>query len=93
MKVFISQPMKGRSNAEILAEREPLIRELEQRGFEVIDSIMDIPGASRLEYLAESIKLIDKADAVVFMKGWTEAVGCNIEYEVAVRYGKFIKII
>ena len=46
--------------------------------------------ASPIAYLARSIEFLDKADAVVFMKGWENARGCKIEYYVAQYYHKFI---
>lgn len=41
-------------------------------------------------FLAKSIELLDKADAVVFMPGWQQARGCRIEETCAKEYGKFL---
>ena len=41
--------------------------------------------------LAKSIEMIGKVDGLVFMKGWENARGCQIEHHVAQSYGKFIK--
>lgn len=93
MKIFISQPMMNKSNDKLQLERMQLKVLLESQGHEVIDSILDIPDGTPLTYLAESIKLIDQADGVVFMKDWDMSRGCVVEYEVAMRYGKFVKLL
>ena len=93
MKIFISQPMRGKSSERIKWEREKLVKELQEQGHHVLDTVFEDfdENASPIAYLAKSIEFLDKADAVVFMKGWQEARGCRIEYEVAKNYGKFIK--
>lgn len=94
MKIMISQPMRGKTTEQIRNEREELIKQLEEQGYEVIDTVLDISeNKSPIYYLAKSIELLDKADAVVFMPGWQQARGCEIEYQVATRYGKFIELL
>ena len=88
MKVFISQPMNGRSNRSILEERKPIVDAYEKDGWEVIDSVLDMGPADALVYLAESIKLLNDADRVVMMNGWAKSRGCRIEHEIAISYGK-----
>ncbi len=94
MKLFISQPMKGKTNEEIDAERAAVIKLLDhpQLGLEVIDSFFkDAPAqAAPLWYLGESIKLLGEADVVYVCKNWQKYNGCTIEHECAVRYGKKI---
>lgn len=92
MKVMISQPMRGKTTEQIKKEREELIKELENQGHVVIDTVLDISeNKSPIYYLSKSIELLDQVDAVVFMPDWEKARGCRIEYEVADNYGKFIK--
>lgn len=95
MKVMISQPMRGKTTEQIKQEREELVKELVSQGHEVLDTIFtdETPKDCDIAiyYLAKSIEAIGKVDAVVFMKGWKEARGCRIEYDVATNYGKFIK--
>lgn len=92
MKIMISQPMRGKTNEQIRKEREELVEKLESQGHEVIDTVLDISeNKSPIYYLSKSIELLDKADGVVFMKGWQEARGCRIEHIIAYEYGKFIK--
>ena len=91
MKIMISQPMKGKNSEQIRLERENLVKELQEAGNYVIDTVLDISeDRSPIYYLAKSIELLDQADAVVFMKGWQEARGCRIEYQIAKDYGKFV---
>ena len=92
MKIMISQPMRGKTNEQIRKEREELVRRLQEEGHEVIDTVLDISeNKSPIYYLSKSIELLDKADGVIFMKGWQEARGCRIEHTIAVEYGKFVK--
>lgn len=94
MKIMISQPMKGKTNQQIREERNELVKKLEFEGHIVIDTVLDISeNKSPIYYLSKSIELLDKADAVIFMQGWEKARGCKIEYQVALEYGKFIKIL
>lgn len=92
MKIMISHPMRGKTNEQIREERAELVEKLESQGHEVIDTVLDISeNKSPIYYLSKSIELLDKADGVVFMKGWQEARGCRIEHIIAYEYGKFIK--
>ena len=91
-KLFISQPMKDKSDDEILAEREKAIKSAEEllgEPVEVIDSFFQsAPAAARpLWFLGKSLKLLSTADVVYFAKGWEEARGCKIENTCAIEYG------
>lgn len=91
-KLFVSQPMNGKTNAEILAVRRKAIesaeRELGEK-VEVINSFFkDAPyEAKPLWFLGESLKLLSEADVVYFAKGWENARGCRIENQCAIDYG------
>ena len=92
MKLFISQPMKGKSNEEILAVREKAIESAERylgEKVEVIDSFFkDAPvDAKPLWYLAKSIELLATADVAYFAKDWEKYRGCRIENTCAIDYG------
>lgn len=92
MKIMISQPMAGKTSKQILNEREELVRELQNEGHIIIDTVLDISeNKSPIYYLAKSIELLDQADAVIFMKGWQEARGCRVEHFIALEYGKYVK--
>lgn len=91
-RLYISQPMEGKTDAEILSERESAIKsaERELKGkVEVIDSFFqNVPaGTTPLLIIRESIKLLLTADVVYFAKGWESAMACRIEHEYATEYG------
>lgn len=91
-KLFISQPMKGKTDNEILTEREDAIKQAEKtvgEKVEVIDSFMQgAPAdAKPLWYLAKSLELLSAADIAYFAPGWQDARGCKIEHTCAVEYG------
>ena len=89
-KIFISQPMNGKTTEEIENERNYIIDRLrENEHIEIIDSFFkDAPhDANPLWYLGESIKLMSEADVVFFCNGWQTARGCQIEHDCALEYG------
>lgn len=91
-KLFISQPMKDKTDAEILAVREQAIQSAKNllgEDVEVIDSFFqDAPhDAKPLWFLAKSLELLATADVVYFAKEWEKYRGCRIENTCAVEYG------
>ncbi len=92
-KIFISQPMKGKSEEDIKKERNHLIKKVKENygdDIEIIDFYFDdfdTEKWSPLRYLSESIKLLSEADIAVFAKDWESARGCKIEHECAIEYG------
>ena len=92
-KLFISQPMRGKTDEEILKTREEIRIKAEkiigepveviQSFFENFKPIGNIPVA----YLGKSISLLATADVAYFGGDWRNARGCKIEHEVAVQYG------
>ena len=98
-KLFVSQPMRGLTDEEILKAREEIRARAEDaigESVELIDSfIKDYPGEINKSipvwYLGKSIQLLSQADIAYFGGNWRNARGCKIEHEVARTYG--IKII
>lgn len=93
-RLFVSQPMNGKTNEEILQERTVAVEKAKvilDDDVELIDSYIeeDAPEGYNpgLWYLAKSIELLAKADIVYFAKGWSKARGCIVEHECATRYG------
>ena len=91
-KLFISQPMRGKSDDEILLEREKAIKAAEKlvgEPVEVIDSFFQSApvDAKPLWFLGKSLELLADADVAYFAEGWEEARGCKIEHTCAVEYG------
>ena len=92
MKVFISQPMKGKTKEEILTERADAYASIKWvlPDAELIDTFIDEQLTEKhdgLKYLAKSIEMLDEADAVWMLKDWLTARGCQIEHECAKAYG------
>lgn len=93
MKLFISQPMKGKTDEEILKEREKAIKSVKEKygaeNVDVIDSFFQsAPADARpLWFLGKSIELLSTADVAYFCKGWDQARGCKIENTCAIEYG------
>lgn len=94
-KVFISQPMKDKTNQEIEQERKEIIEKVERYfgEIELIDSFFkDAPhDAKPLWFLGKSLELLSNANVIVLGKDWENAKGCRIEHECAIQYG--IKIV
>lgn len=91
-KLFISQPMKDKTDAEILAVREQAIQSAKNllgEDVEVIDSFFqDAPhDAKPLWFLAKSLELLATADVVYFAKNWEKYRDCRIENTCAIEYG------
>ena len=86
-KVFISQPMKGRTDEEIMQERNRIMTKWTNKSVEFIDSFFREPGKNSTDSLGKSISLMGEADLAVFAQGWQNARGCRIEHEVARDYG------
>ena len=87
VKVFISQPMKERTNEQIEAERNEIKKKLEEKygdNFEVIDSAPH--DAKPLWFLGKSFVLLSTADVCVFAKGWNNARGCCMEHRACEEY-------
>ena len=91
-KLFVSQPMNGKSDDEILKERKYLIAKAEActgEALEVLDTFfVNAPAnAKPLWYLGESLKYLAMADLAVFALDWSKARGCRIEHAAAEEYG------
>lgn len=92
MKVFISQPMNGRTDADIMAERQKAVKEISElypdEEVEVLDSfITDAPeNAGPLWYLGKSLEMLSQADVAYFCKDWYKYRGCSIEHMACAKY-------
>ena len=95
-KIFISCPMKGRTEEDIRKTKDKMNKYAElvlEEKLEVIPSfITDTPPSDKnigVWYLGESIKLLSDADVFVGLDRpyWVDAKGCAIEERVARDYG------
>ena len=94
IKLFISQPMRGKTQEHIAKEREDFISKLDPKGVEVIDSIVadEAPSNAKtaLWCLSKAIEILSRADAITLIgyDGRQELPrGCRIELECARDYG------
>jgi hypothetical protein len=91
-RVFISQPMRDKTNEEIKKERRAAIEYVKKElgdDVEVIDSFFEgAPhDAKPLWFLGKSFQLLSTADAAVFIGDWYKYRGCKMEHEAATQYG------
>ena len=88
IRLFISQPMRNKTDEEILEEREYAVKRVKEilGDVHVIDSFFkDVPtDTSPLWFLGKSLELLSTADVVYFCNGWDTARGCRIEQMCAV---------
>ena len=97
-KAMISQPMAGKTEEEILSEKDKAVEVLKEKGYEVVNTYFgddfDKPESLRnigvqnipLYFLAQSLAKMSTVDAVYFCKGWAKARGCCIEHQAAINY-------
>lgn len=98
-KAMLSQPMAGKSEAEIIATRDKAIQALKEREYKVVntlftdewysDKAMEERGVVNIPlcFLAKSLENMSKCHAAYFCRGWEQARGCQIEHAAAVAYG------
>ena len=103
MKAMLSQPMAGKTDAEIVATRNKAIDTLTALGYDVVNTLFTDEWYSQekmqergvvqipLCFLAKSLENMSLCHAAYFCKGWENARGCKIEHDAAVAYG--LKII
>lgn len=102
-KAMLSQPMADKTHEEIVETRERAIHALQERGYEIINTLftdewydkeaMEARGVVQIPlcFLAKSLENMSLCHAAYFCKGWEQARGCRIEHEAANAYG--LKII
>ena len=98
-KAMLSQPMGGKTNAEIVSARDRAIRVLREKGYEIVNTLFTDEWSSKekmeergvvqipLCFLAKSLESMSLCNAAYFCKGWENARGCRIEHEAAKAYG------
>ena len=102
-KAMLSQPMAGKTEAEIIETRNRVIKVLKREGYEIVNTLFTDEWYSKesteargvvqipLYFLAKSLENMSLCHAVYFCKGWENARGCKIEHDAAKAYG--LKII
>lgn len=93
MKVFISQPMRDKTNEQIEAERARAVEFIKakypDKDIEIIDTFFkDAPHeATPLWFLGKFIQLLDQADLAYFIGEWKNYRGCRSEKTICDEYG------
>lgn len=98
MKVFISVPMRGRTDVEIAEAitiaKSKLAKMAEENNniIEYVDNFVNMRDDTDIKNpsmycLGGAIQKMSECDTIYFCPGWQEARGCVIENEVAVSYG------
>ena len=95
MKVFISQPMRDKTEEEILDERNKAVESIKKQfntnDVEVLDSYFKVvPGYNidkPLFFFGKSIQLLAQADYAYFCKDWDKYRGCKSEHFICNQYG------
>lgn len=91
-KIFISQPMRDKTDEQIKAIREAVEKYVFNKYDDdvmIIDSFFEnAPHDARpLWFLGKSFELLSTADLAVFVDNWNEYRGCVMENEACKRYG------
>lgn len=102
MTIFISQLMNGKTEEEILKERQEIIDDLVkmkengeiEEDFDIIDSFFkDYPTEENpnvknvpVSFLAKAVALLSMCDAAYFSKGWDTGRGTIIEHTICEKY-------
>ena len=99
VKAMLSQPMAEKTDEEIIATREKAIKVLQEKGYEIVNTLftdewyskesMEERGVVQIPlcFLAKSLENMSLCHVVYFCKGWENARGCRIEHDAAVAYG------
>ena len=91
-RLFISQPMRDKTNEQIEAERNKAVETVKKilgEEVEIIDSFFkDAPhDAKPLWFLGKSFELLSSADVAYFCKDWEKYRGCKMEHTACIEYG------
>ena len=92
-RIFISQPMKDKTDEQIIKERERAVSAVKEKfngeDVEVIDSFFQSAphDAKPLWFLGKSLELLSTADVAYFIGEWKNYRGCKIENTCAKEYG------
>lgn len=87
----ISQPMSGIQLNDVKRARQHIIEHFTSKGWIYVDNVItsfeNDPAPKPLWYLGESLELMSKCDVVIFMAGWENARGCQLEHAACEAYG------
>lgn len=92
MKVFISQPMRDKTDEQILKERKRAVQVINEKYGEEVEILESFfqgapHDAKPLWFLGKSIMLLSQADVAYFIGEWRNYRGCKAENMLAHEYG------
>ena len=91
IKLYISQPMRGREYDDIIRERKQMIADaavaLQSDDIRPLETLHRTGKAKPLAMLGRGIEQMAEADAVIFAPSWKDARGCRCERIIAAEYG------
>ena len=91
IKLYISQPMRGREYDDIIRERKQLIADaavaLQTEDIRPLETLHRTGKAKPLAMLGRSVEQMAEADAIIFAPDWRDACGCRVEHLAAAEYG------
>lgn len=90
-RMMVSQPMRGKTEDEIVAARERALQYASDHGFEFVNTKFTDWEPNKddniaLQFLVKSLENMVKCQVVYFSRGWEEARGCVVEHEAAQKY-------
>lgn len=98
-KAMLSQPMRDKTDEEIITTRNKAITVLKEKGYEVVNTFFTDEWYSQenmeergvvnrpLCFLAKSLENMSLCEVAYFCKDWKNYRGCRIEHEAAKEYG------
>lgn len=94
LKVFLSQPMRDKTDEQIINERQHAINTIKKKygnDIVVLDSFIkeDAPTGAKVPvwFLGKSLEVLSQANLAYFIGDWKKYRGCKIENIVAHEYG------
>lgn len=105
MNIFLSQPMSGLTEKEIITNREKAIERLYrymenipghwpdewkiQANCKVLDNLQ-FTDYGPLQHLSMDIAIMGRAQLLFAIESWEHARGCRVEHKIAEEYGLYI---
>ncbi|NLB79698.1 MAG: DUF4406 domain-containing protein [Clostridiaceae bacterium] len=96
-RVFISQPLKGRTDEQIFEKRHEIVALLINKGYVVLDPFLEeysdlenVPpfrANDSMAYLGKSIEILASADIIFMVADWEFERRCKVEHRIAKEHG------
>lgn len=89
-KVYVSLPISGYDIKDVKERAERATRYLAEKGYEAVTPFDVSPdeNASYAEHMGRDIHALLDCDAVLFLRGWENSKGCQLERQAAIIYEK-----